>query len=256
MGIETQKGLVAFFDILGYSAFMKNNKVEDAALKINDIINELENFNMNDFLERFKIRDRIVDISKEIKYVMISDSILITLNCDKNNTDSYRLYSVVFSIYCALLFKKLFIFGLPLRGCIEYGEYYIQDYTFAGQPIIEAYSNSEKLNLASCEISESVLEKSSIDPLNSLFVPYLIPTKNGDKQSILLNFLIKLHDEDEYSLDALSDPKQFVVNSFSAHNKFIGSNVYQKIDNTEMFIRYCKALRIRWTENIIITAGE
>ena len=82
-----------------------------------------------------------------------------------------------------------------------------------------------------------------------MFVPYLIPTGNKDKQSILLNFLIKLYDEDEYALDVLSDPRQFVVNSFSAHNKYIGSSVYQKIDNTEMFIRYCKALRLRRIEN-------
>ena len=249
MSIETQKGLVAFFDILGYSAFMENNKVEDAALKINDFINELENFDMNDFLQRFEIRDRIDDVLKEIGYVVISDSILITLECDKHNTDTYRLYSIVFSLYCALLSKKLFIFGLPLRGCVEYGEYYIKNNTFAGKPIIKAYKKNEKLNLSVCEISESIFsEDVSIDKFGNLFVPYLIPTKNGDKQSILLNFLIKLHDEDEYSLEALSDPKQFVVNSFSAHNKYIGSNVYQKIDNTEMFIRYCKALRFRRLE--------
>ena len=249
MSIETQKGLIAFFDILGYSAFMENNKVEDAALKINDFINELENFDMDDFLEKFEIRDRVNDVLKEVKYVVVSDSILITLECDKDDTDSYYLYSIVFSLYCALLFKKLFIFGLPLRGCIEYGEYYVKNHTFVGQPIIDAYRNSENLNLASCEISESVFtEKISLEKFTSLFVSYLVPTKNGDKQSVLLNFLIKFHDEDEYKLEALADPKQFVVNSFSAHNKYISSNVYQKIDNTEMFIRYCKALRLRRLE--------
>ena len=249
MSLKTQKGLVAFFDILGYSAFMENNEVEDAALKINDFINELETFDMDRFLERFEIRDRIKNVSQEIQYVVISDSILISLECDQDNNDSYRLYSMVFSIYCALLFKKLFIFGLPLRGCIEYGEYYVHDHTFAGLPIIDAYNNSEKLNLASCEISKSVFTDTiDLEELKNLFIPYLIPTKNGDKQSILLNFLIKLHDEDEYSLDKLSDPKQFIINSFSAHNKYIGSNVYQKIENTEMFIRYCKALRSRRIE--------
>ena len=224
MSIETQKGLVAFFDILGYSAFMQNNKVEDAALKINDFMHELETFNMDRFLEKFEIRDRINDVSREIKYAIISDSILLSLECDQDDHDSYRLYALVFSMYCALLFKKLFIFGLPLRGCIEYGEYYLQGHTFAGVPIIDAYNNSEKLNLASCEISKSVItDKVGIDQFVNLFIPYLIPTKNGDKQSILLNFLIKLHDEDEYRLDKLSDPKQFIINSFSAHNKFIGS---------------------------------
>ncbi len=246
MSVKTQKGLVAFFDILGYSAFMENNKVEVAALNINDFISELEKFDMNGFLHRFNFRGRINNISEEIEYAIISDSILITLECDKNDIESYRLYTTVFLLYCALLSKKLFIFGLPLRGCIEYGEFYIKNNTFAGKPIIKAYQNSEKLNLSACEVSESIFFKNvSIDLFGKLLVTYLIPTKNSDKRSILLNFMIKLNDKDKYSLDKLSDPKQFVINSFSAHNKFIGSTVYQKIDNTEMFIRYCKAIHLR-----------
>jgi len=71
MSIKTQKGLVSFFDILGYTA-----------LKINELMYKLETFNMDRFLEKFEIRDRINDVSQEIKYAIISDSILIPSEFD------------------------------------------------------------------------------------------------------------------------------------------------------------------------------
>ncbi len=243
MDTGTKRGLVAFFDILGYSAFIENNKAEVAAQKINGFINEIEKLNMSDHLKSFLGKGRIADVSEKISYLIISDSILVTLECDLDDKGSYRLYATVFLIYCSFLSKRLFIFGLPLRGCIEYGEYYIKDHTFAGMPIIKAYQNSEKIDLAACEISESIFSTNlTIDNISKLGIGYKIPTKNEDKHSVLLNFLLKLDENDKNIIGKIPDFKQFIIDSFAAHNKYIGSNVYRKINNTEMFLRYCKAV--------------
>jgi len=243
MSDNIQTGLVAFFDILGYSAFLENNEPKDAAVSINKFIGKIDKFKN----KRFKSllinnkSSKYLPILKTINHLVISDSILISMACNiEENT--YKQKLVIFLLYCSLLMKEMFIFGLPLRGSIQYGDFYITKNTFAGKPIIAAYKEGTNIEISGCIISNTVaIEKLDDIFANDLYFRYLVPVKQGEKEAILINFLQGDSDEDNKSMEHINDPKQFVVNSFAAHNKFISSTVYSKINNTEMFIRFCKS---------------
>jgi hypothetical protein len=241
-----KSGLIAFFDILGYSEFLENNEPQVAAISINGFLDRIDSFYNSKFVNQFHGKDKeiIGKIAANVNHLIISDSILITLECDIES-DDYSDYLLVFLLYCSSFTKELFLFGLPLRGCIEYGEFYMSKNTFAGKPIINAYKGCESLNLAGCLIEESV----SLDRLDenkkyneTLYFNCFVPMKNEEKEGFLLNYI--LENKSGELMSKLRDPRQFVYNSFSSHNKRVGLCVYKKIMNTEMFIRQCIARTI------------
>ena len=237
---STKTGLVAFFDILGYSAFLENNEPEDAAKSINEFLERVEMLSDTTFINRFgESKESVSEVVVNIRHVIISDSILLTLECDRESA-RYDWRLLIFLLYCAALTKELFMFGLPTRGCVEYGEFYIAKNTFAGKPIIRAYKNSESIDLSACMVSESVITESFMkNGVDIILLEHLIPKKNNEEKGYLINHLIEDGDESEMLHIILSDPTQFVVKSFSAYNKHIGISVHKKITNTEMFIRLC-----------------
>jgi len=54
-------------------------------------------------------------------------------------------------------------------------------------------------------------------------------------------------DVQENTYHTISDLTQFVVDSFTAHKKMIDKSVQNKIVNTELFLRCCKAVHLRKT---------
>ncbi len=234
-----------FFDILGYQNFLDKNDPEIAAEKISEFIKSLKGFQTESFLGLFseEKREEVKPIIENIIYLVISDAILITLEANKNNQDDYRQGLKVFLLYCARLFKELFVFGLPVRGAIEYGEYIlIEKQTFAGRPIVNAYRSALNLDLSACRICDSVGDLSYLTKWENLvFFNYETPlTTKEEKPFILLVPVIRDNKDDQITLSKIEDFKQFIIKSFSAHNKIINKSVQEKILNTEFFFRYCK----------------
>jgi hypothetical protein len=247
-------GLVAFFDILGYQNFLENNEPEIAAEKISEFLKSLSRFKGEQFLEivrktisdRNEVVDYIKTINEKINYLSISDAILLTLEADKNEGKQIYLFnSAIFLAYCTILHKELFVYGLPTRGAIEYGEYILIDnQMFAGRPIVNAYRTAMELNLSACLVSKSVnLQSPEWDKFkNILFVEYITPLVTGEEKELALLFpLPGLGVDNQHSLSQ-PDIKQFIIKSFSAHNKMINKKVQNKISNTEYFFRYCRTI--------------
>ncbi|MDA3886489.1 MAG: hypothetical protein PF638_12925 [Candidatus Delongbacteria bacterium] len=240
MTTKVKKGLIGFFDILGYKSLLDNNEITYLIHIIEKLLKDVKEL-PNSAIKAFGLEStNHIETVKQIKTLIFSDTILISLECEKES-EAYKTELLIFLLYSSYLLKYSFKEGLPLRGSIDYGEHVIIQNTFAGKPIINAYEAEKTINLSACSILESVNVKILEVHKNDLYFNYNTPLKKGDKNLNLMNFLIAEGDNDNYELDKIIDLRQFVLNSFLKHNKTYGEQVYIKALNTEMFLRFCKS---------------
>jgi hypothetical protein len=243
--MEKSKGLVAFFDILGYQNFLQSNEPAKAIETIQDFLKKLKSFRSNTFptffgKETFEVLQKLMDT---FTHLTISDSMLVTFKANKDKKVDYMYSLMLFSLYCSALHKEFFLAGLPVRGAIEYGEFVInrEECLFAGVPIVEAYKEASRLSLSACIVGESALPKDYPPTIHSGLTKYRVPLRNGMEKDAVLVAPILSSGIDSVDIDQIQDIKQFIVSAFSKHNKTIGIEVQPKIENTEMFFRFCKA---------------
>jgi len=71
--------------------------------------------------------------------------------------------------------------------------------------------------------------------VDDYFFSYLVPLKNNEnKRCLALKWLYPIADWGEPPKDI----RQYIVDKFHAHNKDVPREVFPKIDNTEMILRY------------------
>jgi hypothetical protein len=243
--MNTTKGLVAFFDILGYQEFLQSNEPLAAIEIIRGFLKKVHELRTESFPTFFgkETADNLKKLMDTFTHLTVSDSMLIAFQADMENEADYLYSLFTFSLYCSALHKEFFISGLPVRGAIEYGNFIIspKDGLFAEVPIVKAYKLSNQLSLSACVVGESALPKSYPPTIHAGFVKYRIPMRNGQEQDGTLLAPILGSTGSDVNLESISDVKQFVVESFSNHNKTIGLEVLRKVENTEMFFRFCKA---------------
>lgn len=257
MNIKT--GLIGFFDILGYGKLLENNEPEVIVKKIVPILQ-----NLNEEIPRvmgYAINavgtnhrknpdnnSNFCSIMKEeadkIKFSIFSDTILLYLPINQFKNIEDVIKSLTFFQTCDFLQNTMFNDGLPLRGCIDYGEYYIENSCFAGKPLINAYKISNSLELSACVLSKKLknkieddykeLKEKNMDLLDLCFFDYLVPTKDGEKIYSTLSILTR------WSCTYKNQPKEYVLSSFEDHNKSISISVKKKIENTKEWFEFIK----------------
>jgi hypothetical protein len=137
----------------------------------------------------------------------------------------------------------MFIEGLPVRGVINYGKYFLRENCFAGKSIVEAYQLCKKIDLSACVLTEKAsdeihkFDKEILDggaePLQGVFLlEYLIPMTDGE---IHLDALMS----DAWVINE-NDISSCVMNSFWNHNKDISVSVRNKVINTEQWLTFLK----------------
>ncbi len=262
--VEAKTGLVGFFDILGYQQMLLANDVSSTAQIVVDVLSEVpdnvvagvlvdQGLERADDLASWPEFSRYFQalVRDEMDWLLFSDSILVSLplKIDRDIFDwAPRL--VGFVEVCAVLLRQMFDVGLPLRGCVSFGEFFIQDTYFAGQPIIDAYQHSESLDLSGCVLAPSVerlydrMKQHAVDAefeesvramLDQLCVSFLIPKKGERVETGLMVNWVNLPMRSFEGLP--SDLREYVYSSFVAHNKDVTPAVRPKIDNTEGFVR-------------------
>jgi len=245
------KGQVAFFDILGYKNIINNNKIESVAELIScellEIPNRVHKFIRKKFSALLEDNKKALDnLDEKLSVVLISDSILLTLNIDKNGYgDSEKtIWSwLIFIIACRKLMTTMFEQGLPVKGAIDCGQFFVKDHCFAGKTIVNAYDLANDLELSGCVLTphasdrvKEALQSANDTALKSFFdeilFEYLTPLKGSEEKMLtIIDLPILTNNFHE-------DLKQIVVNSFQAHNKDIPGEAYTKVRNTEMMLRF------------------
>jgi hypothetical protein len=253
MELKTEKGMVGFFDVLGYQNIIDNNKISDAAHILSESFTRIPERVENKLSESLKESKKTYELIKDrMKFIIISDSIIIAIPFLRLTEDEKNLELVkkgnefqllYFFISASFLLHLSFDEGFPLRGAIDYGEFYVQDRTFAGKPFINAYRIANRLEISGCVLTKEAetefrnyVKKDTID---DFFFSYLVPLKNNESERYLtMKWLCPFKELGEPPKDI----RQYIVDKFHAHNKDVTRDVFPKIDNTEMILRYseCK----------------
>ena len=253
---RTETGLIAFFDVLGYRSLLLNNDVHQCASIIQEIL-----LGVPDQVRK-KTEGRAqqfsLDWSNEMRKslrnpIIFSDSIVWACAIKPGLQGGIEIQWLYFLLICCFFQRNMFDHGMPVRGAISFGEYFIVENCFAGRPIVEAHDLCEKLDLVSCAITpeaDMVRPKGpvgGIDAFGGTLVDYPTPVKCKDKPQTLT--LLNWAFTGGTFLEPLgSDIRSRIVEACTKHNKPIQGSVDAKINNTEAFLHYCKLVGERWNQ--------
>lgn len=242
-----KEGLVGIFDILGYQNIIDNNQINDVAELISNTLLNLPQKTadrLHEFFEGHIIGDYYSSAIKDAQWRIFSDTILLSYPfTHKDQMRSTTLDYLLFLDHVSHLLRYAFDAGLPLRGAIDYGDFYIKENCFAGKAIINSYRLSQELEISGCAMTESLQRRyfahiesdKDWEKVKFLFCrPYLVPIKeNTTRRLCLIDWLSPFA-----HLEIHRDLRQYVAEKFYAHNKDITREALAKMENTEMTLRY------------------
>lgn len=140
------QGYVAFLDIMGFQELCKNESCE----RIKAIIDDIELFKYR-FINSFSKLVIPENIISQTTVNIISDSIIITA------PDNY--YGFLYILYfIATLHMMLLDCGIPLRGGIERGNFFVTETTIFGPAVIKAYQIENSTTYPRVQISASIID--------------------------------------------------------------------------------------------------
>ena len=243
----TNRGIVSVCDILGYQNIIDNNQIERTATLIRETLQDLPALVGKELDDAVGAgtQGAFAELTAGFEYLVFSDTVLLALPIPDTAPAVLRdLQWHYFLTYLGLLLRTSFDRGLPMRGGVGSGEYSIIGNSFAGHAIIDALRQAQELDFAGAaltpaaggELASAVEETGNLQHFRELVFPYLAPLKEERTQRLLLlNWFAGLHSAQN---PEPSDVRQYIINSFAAHNKDIPRTVFDKIDNTEMILRY------------------
>jgi hypothetical protein len=242
--VTTRQGLIGFFDILGYSSFLENNSAADAARVVVDVLQNLRTEVGSIVCEQAKDENRTVpaELLNDLRWLVFSDSVLLTLPYTPQCGSTENIWSwLAFLSHAQLLHKYLFNKGLPIRGAITAGEYFVQEACFAGRGIVDAYNDSQSLDLSAVVIClgaiselDAVAETGYPMSLQAFTADYLTPFRDGTQS---LRRIVKT----DATLSEASDVRQQVFESFTRYKKDLPAKALSKLTNTELLFRFCRS---------------
>ena len=244
------QGLVGFFDILGYQNIIDNNTIYDVSNIVSNVLLKLPD----------KVREEITKLHdgdhkrfdtmyRNINSTLISDSILLTFSIDAEEQPWRRLFAFfLFKFYVAELLALTFREGVPVRGAIDFGDFFLKKYCFAGRPIINCYRVGQLLDFSGC-----IMTSRCRDAINTLIAKddklnvelgdfgyeYLCPCRDQTYERFLLL---------SWSVGNAADIRQAVFEAFKAHNKDMGPGVERKLTNTELILRFLRGKEAEATQ--------
>lgn len=266
-------GYFGLFDILGYSKMNEENNLESLIKIFLENIIGLDEYAIT--LGGAARRQQSFSFT-EVKTILFSDTIIFYEETPKPDLISKGIIDPSqFMLKVCTLLRLAFEGGLPLRGAISYGDYYIHERVFLGKPIIEAYNFERNQNWSGAALCKSAEEeyltrlRISHEQLNSsqiqsgdaeIIIPilapnlitegclhqYPVPCKNSNQKSLALCWddsvitMSKLRELkptiERLNLRHKTQIKTRIQEKFGAHHKPLGKKVNRMIRNTTDFI--------------------
>lgn len=257
--MDTQTGIIGLFDILGYQNLLENNEPENIAETVVGFIDEIGTKVPSEMKQSFGIGNiprnkkkglinemstSIAAIIDSIQWLVLSDTILVVMPI-QSREDYY--FSIIcwhfFLSTCIHLQEIMFKRGLPLRGTINYGKFYIKNNCFASREIVEAYQLCNQLEFSACVLTEK--SRQELDKINGklnkntsnkfydyLVLEYLVPTKDDETRMLVLAAKSYVPERE--------DLKSQVVESFMSYNKDIPFSIQRKVTSTEQWLIFLR----------------
>jgi|SRR5579862_6791630 len=251
--LKPETGMVAYFDILGYLNFLSKNTddaLDETAIKVIEYVSVAVEESKNNFTKNLQFvegvdKERFLAMIRKIRTITFSDTILMTWSYEELEQEANKGWKwSVFIFICSLFSRQMFDYGMPVRGVLSFGRFFVKDGCFAGKPIVDAYSLSTDLDLAITVIDKEAEKEMRHQCTFNHWqaVEYLAPRKSGIAEELLaLNIAMSPRDNLSFALKPLyGDLAQRVSESFWAHNKTVSPKEHGKLQNTEMFLRFLK----------------
>lgn len=237
---------IAYFDFLGYKNFIMNNSTEEVKRRLGHIFRDTENA-----IGKGKLIEApygyIADINKsKINCLNISDTIIFW-----TNDDSLDSFNEILEV--AFRFNWSFTcYHFPVRGAIVHGDMGVVGYykdlkeggtynlnTLYGKGLIKAHEKGENLNLASCVIDDSAIEKirefgepSAI--LGDKAMLYNVPYKVSS--DLPQEYLLKFYINDSIDEVAFTNRAKGIKGAFEGDNKGMNQRAKDMLENTIQFL--------------------
>jgi hypothetical protein len=248
-------GVVAFFDILGYKDFLRHSPCDEAAALVVKVIADAE-ATVVSYIEKTsdgaEDADDFMRHVRAVTWVVFSDTLLLLCPFEQSMPprDVARRWHVVI-LSAQILSKHMFEVGLPLRGCISYGQFIHEKNCFAGKTILEAYEFAERLLVAASVLHPTAFDtlRRAVEPfalqqdltakllLMASLVEYGVEMKPAVQQLQTLNFLV-VRGIARVPSAWVGDCKEIVLRSFTQHNKTLGEKERAKVENTAAYLAF------------------
>lgn len=166
-------GYFGLFDILGYSKMNEENNLDSLITIFN---NNIVGIDQSAVTLAGAVAQQQLFSFAEVKTILFSDTIIFYEDAPKPDLIRRGILDPSQFMFkaCALL-RLAFEGGLPLRGAISYGEYYVHERAFLGKPITEAHNfeiDQEWSGAALCRSAEEeyqarlkICQEQHINPL-------------------------------------------------------------------------------------------
>ncbi|MFX4267076.1 hypothetical protein ACOL29_05345 [Aliarcobacter butzleri] len=237
--IKYEDSFVAFLDVLGFTNFVQNNKID----KINLYLEKVE-----EMITLIKESLNSIEYSKNINFIVISDSIIISIPRSNDISDIKILQSLCIAIYH--IQSYLAIYDILLRGAISSGESYFNEdkNQIIGKAYINAYLLESKfVSNPQVIIDNKIIKelgfsnsKDFIDNINSLTnesnLLYVWNNTNYIKKDfpLFINYLdFFIHKPKNSSKDNIDE--KIEIDSLEEIVKNIENNIYSKV---ELYSKY------------------
>ncbi|MBN2604000.1 MAG: hypothetical protein JXA91_07715 [Candidatus Thermoplasmatota archaeon] len=248
----SKNGIIGFFDILGYKEILTNNEIAYTLQVIQEFFNSYEQklINLHANQDPTSMMGSIRNLLNFSESAIFSDTILFCLPLGEDNSP---ICWITFLEACRNLCWDMFIKGIPLRGGIAIGEYFLKDRYIAGKPFIEAHNACSVQQWAGCAFTPSaansllLAKKKDITQiiLNRAAIEYQVPIKSKTNNtncfpSLALNWLNYSDSKEIFKNNSIAN---VILSKFNEHGKKItDTSVEEKVANTTKFLEYCNSI--------------
>ncbi|MEO6785131.1 MAG: hypothetical protein ABI318_03270 [Chthoniobacteraceae bacterium] len=252
MELSKQNGLAAYFDILGFTSIVASDDFDKAVRLVDQVVSVLPK--MID-AEIARMRGGPSVYRNDTRSIVFADSILITHSIPAEELlEPFHWYS--FLRVCSWLMSHMLTIGLPIRGAVSFGEFFVKDHCFAGKPIAECHNCSSKTEWAGCVLVPSIQKivegfAPEWNILEQVCVPYGAPFKKEraeepaqiqDTPSLVLKWS---HYHPLHPDDKMPNIHESVLKSFRMHGKAgdkLSPDVQLKADETVKYLERVNSL--------------
>lgn len=249
-----EHAIVGFFDILGYGSFLENNDAADAiepVLKLFDLMpQEIRDYYAS-LIQNWAGKSLVQGVLDATKSLVFADTIVLILPYTSPDDTRKALKWSLFVAQTALLARKMFDCGLPIRGAVSFGTCYVKNNCFAGRAISEAHKLERSLEAAAIAFDtsaetevETIVGKDKMNDRREGFgtglVKYLHPTKADCRCHYVINFAAPGSFYVGESLEG--DERKLVLDRFLKRGKTVSKKEEIKVNNTAALLRFFKSV--------------
>lgn len=140
------------FDILGYRSLIKNNSLDRLIEIFNQIIKDID---QKAVTLLYQDEHQAYSGITPTETLVFSDTIILYQTTSKSMAD----FGPSFLTKACVLLRLGFEYGVPLRGAISFGEFFVHERSFLGKPIVEAFEAEKNQQWSGVVLTKSAEQK-------------------------------------------------------------------------------------------------